>query len=161
MVLNSLNFCLCKAFDFTFKSEWQTWWVEYSWLYLLPSHHFEYIVPFPLACRDSVEKSADKLTGVPLYAICHFFPLFFKYFILVFNFCQFDYYVSWCVHPWVYPAWDSLCFLDLAEYFFSYAREVFSYYLFECLLKSVLSLFSFWDPYNANVGAFNVVSEVS
>ena len=70
------------------------------------------------------------------------FPLvFFKYFTFVFNFCQFDYYMSWCVHPWVYPVWDSLCFLDLAEYFFSYAREVYSYYFLECFLSSVLSLF--------------------
>ena len=71
------------------------------------------------------------------------FPLFFKYFIFVFNFCPFDYYMSWCVHPQVYRAQDSLCFLDLAKYFFSYAREVFSYYLFECFLSSVHSLLTF------------------
>ena len=35
-------------------------------------HHFRYIMPFPSACRVSVEKSADSLMGVPLYVICHF-----------------------------------------------------------------------------------------
>ena len=29
-------------------------------------------MPFPLAYRVSVEKSADSLMGVPLYVICHF-----------------------------------------------------------------------------------------
>ena len=45
--------------------------------------------------------------------------------ILVFNFCLFDYYVSWCVPPWVYPVWDFLCFLDLVDYFLTHIREVF------------------------------------
>ena len=65
------------------------------------------------------------------------------------------------VSPWVYPAWDSLNFLDLGGYFFSHVREVFDYNLFKYFLGSFLSLFSFWDPYNVNVGAFNVVLEVS
>ena len=39
---------------------------------------------------------------------CHFsFPCWFQYFIFVFNFCQFDYYVSWCAPLWVNPAWYS------------------------------------------------------
>ena len=54
------------------------------------------------------------------------FPCYSSYFIFVFNFCWFDYYVSQCVPPWVYPAWDSLCFLDLADYFLSQFRQVFS-----------------------------------
>ena len=55
----------------------------------------------------------------------------------------------------------TLCFLDLVNYFLSHVREVFSYYLFKYFLRSFLSLFSFWDPYNSNAGAFNVVPEVS
>ena len=58
------------------------------------------------ACRVSVEKSAGSLMRGPLYVICHFFPCCFQCFIFVINLCQFDYYVSWCVPPWVYPAWD-------------------------------------------------------
>ena len=53
-----------------------------------------------LAYRVSVEKSADSLMGVPVYVI-------YRFSLVVFNICQFDYYVSRCVHPWVYPAWDS------------------------------------------------------
>ena len=50
----------------------------------------------------------------------------------------------------------TLYFLDLCDYFLFHVREVFSYYL-----RPFLSLFSFWDSYNANVGAFDVVPEVS
>ena len=46
------------------------------------------------------------------------------------------------------------------DYFLSYVREVFNYNLFIYFLSPFLSLF-FWDPYNSNVGAFNVVPDVS
>ena len=52
----------------------------------------------------------------------------------------------------------TLCFLDLLDYFLSRVREVFRYYLFKYFLRSFLSLFSFWDPYNVNVSVFNVIS---
>jgi len=38
---------VCKAFDFSFTSEWKSCWVEISWLYVLPVYHFKYIVLFP------------------------------------------------------------------------------------------------------------------
>ena len=60
-----------------------------------------------LTCRVSIEKSADSLMGVPLYVICHFSFVAFNM-LSVFNFCQFDYYVSQCVPPWIYLAWDSV-----------------------------------------------------
>ena len=53
------------------------------------------------------------------------------------------------------------CFLDLGGYFLSHVREVFNYNLFKYFLESFLSLFSFWNPYNANVGVFYFVPEVS
>ena len=95
--------------------------------------------------------------GVPLYVIYRFSFAAFNNFSLSLIFCQVDYYVS----HWVYPVWDSLRFLDLGVYFLSYVREVFDYNLFKYFLWSSLSLFSFSDPYNENVVAFNVVSEVS
>ena len=54
----------------------------------------------------------------------------------------------------------TLCFLDLGGYFLSHVKEVFDCNLFGYFLWSFLSLFSFWDPCNANVVAFNVVPEV-
>ena len=44
--------------------------------------------------------------------------------------------MSQSVPPWVYPAWDSLYFLDLVDNFCSHVREVFSYYLFKYFLRS-------------------------
>ena len=69
--------------------------------------------------------------------------------------------MSWGVLPWVYPVWDSLGFLDLGDYFLSHFREVFSYYLLKYFLMAFLFVFFFWDSYDLNVGAFNIVPEVS
>ena len=54
----------------------------------------------------------------------------------------------------------TLCFLNLVDYFLSHVREFFSNFLFKYFLGSFLLFFSFWDPYNMSVGAFNVVPEV-
>ena len=79
--------------------------------------------------------------GVPLCVICHFSLVAFNILSLSLIFL-FDYHVSWYVHPWFFPDWDSLRFLDLVDYFFSRVQEAFSYYLFKYLLSSFLSLFS-------------------
>ena len=51
--------------------------------------------------------------GKVVFVIRHSFA---EDFISVFNVCQFDYYGSWCVPPWVYPAWDSML-LELGRLF--------------------------------------------
>ena len=65
------------------------------------------------------------------------------------------------VSPWIFPVWDSLRFLELIDYFLSHIREVFNCNLFKYFLSPFLYLFFFWDPYNSNVGAFNVVPVVA
>ena len=67
-----------------------------------------------LACRVSVEKSADSLMGVLLYVIRHF-SLFAFNILSVFNFFQFDYYVFQCFLPWVYPACVCVCMCVLRK----------------------------------------------
>ena len=57
--------------------------------------------------------------------------------------------------------WDSLHLLDLTDYFLSHVREVFNSNLFKYFLSPFPFLFFFWDPYNSNVRAFNVVPEFS
>ena len=69
--------------------------------------------------------------------------------------------MSWHVSPWVYPVWDSLCLLDLIEYFLYHVGEIFNYNLFKNFLIPFLFLFFFWDLYNSNVGVFDIVPEVS
>ena len=44
------------------------------------------------------------------------------------------------VSPRVYPVWDSLCFLDLGDYFLSHVRGVFKYNVFKYFLTPSFSL---------------------
>ena len=76
--------------------------------------------------------------GFTLYVTCYFFLAASNKFF-VFNLCQFDQYVSWRVSPWVYPAWDSLCLMDLIDYFLFHVGELFNYNLFKNFLIPFLS----------------------
>ena len=69
--------------------------------------------------------------------------------------------MSWCVSPWVYSVWNSLCLLDLIDYFLFHVGEIFNYNLFQNFLTPFLFPFFFWDPYNSNIGAFDIIPEVS
>ena len=71
--------------------------------------------------------------------------------------------MSWGVSAWVYPIWVSLGFLDLGDYFLFHFRAIFNYYLLKYFfMVFLLFLFVFfWDSYDLNVGAFNIVPEVS
>ena len=83
---------------------------------------------FLLACSVSAEKSADNLMGIPLYVICWFSLVAFN--INIFSVSLiFVSLINMClgVPPWVYPEWDSLCFLDLGDCFLFHVREVFSF----------------------------------
>ena len=96
--------------------------------------------------------------GFPLCVICCFS-------LAAFNICSlcliFVNLINMClgVFPQVYPIWDSLYFLDLGDYLVPHFRKVFNYYL-----KYFLMVFLFvflWNSYDSNVGAFNIVPEVS
>ena len=50
---------------------------------------------------------------------------------------------------------------NLTDYFLFYVGEIFNYNLFKNVLTPFHFLFFFWEPYNSNIGAFNVVPEVS
>ena len=69
--------------------------------------------------------------------------------------------MSWGVSPWVYPIWNSLCFLYLGDYFLPHFREVFNCYLLKYFLMVFVFVFFFWDSYDSKVGAFKIVPEVS
>uniref|UniRef100_A0A8W4FQF6 Uncharacterized protein n=1 Tax=Sus scrofa TaxID=9823 RepID=A0A8W4FQF6_PIG len=79
----------------------------------------------------------------------------------LFNFGQFYQYVSWCIPLWVYFIWYSLCFLDLSEWFLFHVREVLAIISWNIFFCPLLPLFSFWHPYNTDVGAFNFVPQFS
>ena len=76
VVLNSLDFCLSGKF-FISPSYVNESLAGYRVLgfRFFPFITFNISCHSLLACRVSVEKSADKLMGVPLYVACNFFSL--------------------------------------------------------------------------------------
>ena len=106
MVLNSLKFCLSGKLLISLSNQRRVSLGRVHGCRFFPFIALNMSCHSLLVCRVSVEKSADSLMGVPLYVTCHFSLVASNN--SVFNFCQFDYYVSQCVPLWVYPAWDSL-----------------------------------------------------
>ena len=66
-----------------------------------------------------------------------------------------------CVFFLVFILPGTLCFSHFVDDFLAHVQQVFNHHLFKYFLSSFLLLFSFWDPYNANVGTFDVFPEVS
>jgi len=146
VVLNSLNFCL-------------------SWKLLIsPSNLNESLAGqsilgcrfFPfitlnischslLACRVSVEKSADSLMGVPLYVICHFSLVAFNIlsvsliFVGLIFMCLSVFLLGFILPGTLCASWTwfTVSFPILGK-----VSAIISKYF----LRFFLSLFSFWDP---------------
>ena len=55
----------------------------------------------------------------------------------------------------------TLCFLDLHVYFLHQIREVLFHFFFKQISNFLLFLFSFWQPYDVNVGTLEVVLDVA
>ena len=96
--------------------------------------------------------------GFPLYVTCCFSLAAFNILslCLVF-FCL----ISMCLGMFLlgFLLYGTLCLLDLIDYFLFHVGEIFNYNLFRNFLIPFLFLF-FWDPYNSNVFAFDIVPEV-
>ena len=99
--------------------------------------------------------------GFPLYVTCCFSLAAFNLLSLCLVFVSLISMCLWHVSPWIYPVWDSLCFLDLIDYSLFHVGEIFNHNLFKNFLIPFLFLVFFWDPYNLNVGAFDIVPEVT
>jgi len=117
------------------------------------------------AAVHGVAKSQTRLGNWKIITLWGFPCIFFAAFILLLliffsSYLIFDSLVNMCLcfHPWLYPVWDAVYFLDLDDYFFSYVREVFYYSLFKFFLRPFLSFF-FWEKKKKSV--FNVVLEIS
>ena len=67
---------------------------------------------------------------------------------------------DWHISLWVYFLWISVC-LDLGGYFLSHVRGFFDYNLNKYFLIPFLFPFFFWNLYNLDVGALNVVPRAS
>ena len=110
-----------------------------------------------------MERSAVILMGIPLCVICCF-PLaafnicsLFLIFINLINICLGVFHLGFILFgtPWVSWTWVQ------AISFLPHFREVFNYYVHKYFLMVFLFVIFFWDPYDSNVVAFNIVLEVS
>ena len=161
MVLNSLNFCLSEKLFISpsVLNEILAGYCNLGCRYF-PFSTLSMSCHSLLACRVSVERPAVKHMGFPLHVTCCFSLAALNILFLCLVFVSLI-SMFWCVSPWVYPVWDSLCLLDLLDYFLFQVGEIFNYNLFKNFLIPFLFLFFFWDSDNSNVGAFDMVPEVS
>ena len=54
--------------------------------------------------------------------------------------------MCWRISPWVYSVWDSLCLLDLVDYFLFHVVEIFNYNLVKNFLLPFIFLFFSGTP---------------
>ena len=98
--------------------------------------------------------------GIPLCVMCCFS-------LAAFNICSlcliFVNLINMCLGLFHlgFILFGTLAFLDLVDYFLPHFRQVFNYYLLKYCLRAFLFVFFFWDSYDSNVGAFDIVPEVS
>ena len=151
--------CVWKAFGITIICEGESCCVEYFWLLGSFLSSFSSSYHSLQACRVFIEKSVDSLMGVP----CMLFAVFpFAFSILSLPLIFFSLItVSVCSSLIILPG--TLCaswtWLTISFPMFRKCSAIISSNIFSGPFS--LSLFSFWDPYNMNVGAINVVQEDS
>ena len=99
--------------------------------------------------------------GVPLCVICLFHFVAFNILFLSLIFVSL-FILCLSVFPLGFVPPGTLCAFQIwLTISFSMLEEFSAIISSNIIFGSFLSLFSFWDLYNVNVGVFNVVSEVS
>ena len=161
MVLNSLNFFLTGKL-FVYLSILNEILARYSNLgcRFFPFSTLNISCHSLLACRVSAERSAVKHVGFPLHVTRCFSLAAFNILYLCLVFVSLiSMYLGMFLLRFILCG--TLCLLDLIDYFLFHAGEIFNNNLFKNFLTPFLFLFFFWDPYNSNVDAFDIVPEVS
>ena len=159
MVLNSLNFCLSEKL-LIFPSILNEILARYSNLgcRFSPFSTLSISCHSLLACRVSAERSAVKHMAFPLYVTCCFSLATFNilYLCLVFvsliSMCLGMFFLGFILYRTLCASWTwlTIFFSMLGKYSTIISSKIFSY-----------PFFFFWEPYNSNVGAFDIVPEVS
>ena len=113
-----------------------------------------------MAYRISAERSTVKCMGFPLYVTCCFslaaFYILSLYlvFVSLISMCLGMFFLGFICMGLFAP-------LGLDELFPFPVGEIFNDNVFKNFPIPFLFLFYFWDPYNLNVGVFDIVPEVS
>ena len=107
-----------------------------------------------LAYRVYAERLAVNHIGFPLYVTCCFSLAALNILSLCLVFVSL---ISMCIG--VLSCMGLFAPHEL-DYFLFHPGEIFSYNLFKNFLVPFLFLFFLWDPYNLNVGVFDIIPEV-
>jgi len=157
VVLDSLNFCLPEKL-FTSPSILNEILSRYNNLgcRFFPFRTLNISCHSILASRISPELSTVKHMGFPLYVMCCFFLPAFNILSLCLVFVSL---ISMCLGMFLlgFILYGTLCLFNLIDHFLSHVGENFKYNLFKNFLIPFLFLFFFCNPYNSNVGAFDMV----
>ena len=115
---------------------------------------------FLLTYRVSAERSAVKCMRFPLNFTCCFSLAAFNIRSLCLVFVCF---ISMCFGVFLlgFILYGTLCASWTRGYCVFHAAKIFNYNVFINFLIPFLFLFFFWDPYNLNVDAFDIVPEIS
>ena len=169
MVLNSLKFCLSEKLLIS-PSVLNKILAGYSNLGCrffplstlnISCHSFLFeFCPFcSRNCSVSAERSAIKCMGFPLYVTCCFSLAAFNIlslclvFVSLISMCLGVFSLGFsCMGLCASWTWSTISFSMLGKLSTIISSKIFSYPFF---------LFFFWNPYNLNVGAFDMVPEVS
>ena len=149
-----LTLLVRKTFDFSIKCELESCWVEYSLLQVLPFHHFKYIVLVEFLLINQL---------IALWK----FPCMLFFFLVAFNILSWSLIFVSLITMYLYVFLlvfilpGTLCtswtFLTI-----SFSRiGKFSVVISSNIFSGPFSLSSPFGPYYLNVGAFNVLPEVS
>src|SRR5574337_611688 len=98
--------------------------------------------------------------GIPLCVICCFSLAAFNIcslclvFVNLINMCLGVFHLGFILFGTLWVSWTGMAIS------FPHFKEVFICYLLKYFFMPFLFVFFFWDPYDLNVGAFNIVPEV-
>ena len=162
MVVNSLNFCLSEKL-FISPSILNEILTGYSHLgcRFFPFSTLNISFHSLLACRFAAARSVVEYIGFPLYVTCCFslaavniLSLCLVTFSLI-SMCLDVFLLGLILYGTLCASWArwTICFPMLGKFS--------NYILFKNFLIPFVFLFFFWDPYNLNVGAFELVPEVT
>ena len=118
------------------------------------------MLPFPSGLQSFYWKTAVKPMGFPLYVTCCFSLAAFNIlslwlvFVSLISMCLGMFFLGFICMGLFAP-------LGLDELFPFPVGEIFNDNVFKNFPIPFLFLFFFWDPYNLNVGVFDIVPEVS
>ena len=160
VVLNSLNFCLPVNLLIS-SSILNKIFVHYSKVgYRFFSFTTLNISFIPFWPAVSAEISAVNYMGFPLYVTCYFSLAAFNILSLCLSLLAWLMCVLICFTlglscKGLCASWTQLT-ISL-----SHVGEIFNHNFLKIFLSDFLFFFLLWDPYNSNVGAFNIVPKVS